>query len=192
MLVNHASHALDMFQWFMGPIDSVFGHWDNLTHPAVEVETMAVATVRFTSGALGTIEASLNPVQTERGHSRIGVYGQNVAWASVHEEPEGTYGLNPDWGIPGEEESARVLYAEERAHADYIYKIVAAGREVPNYRADCHQAQLADFLEAIRDNREPLVNGEEGRASVEISEAIYRSGRTGDAPPFPLARDHTH
>ena len=40
-----------------------------------------------------------------------------------------------------------------------------------------HRDQLADFLQAIDEGRAPLVDGREGRKSVEIIRAIYRVGR---------------
>lgn len=45
VLVNQAPHQLDLLQWFMGPIDHLFGVWANLNHPYIEVEDTAVAIV---------------------------------------------------------------------------------------------------------------------------------------------------
>ena len=42
-----------------------------------------------------------------------------------------------------------------------------------------HRDQLIDFVEAIDQGREPLVDGKEGRKSVEIIRAIYRAAETG-------------
>ena len=42
-----------------------------------------------------------------------------------------------------------------------------------------HRRQLADFVEAIRTGRAPLVDGREGRKAVAIIEGIYESARTG-------------
>ena len=42
-----------------------------------------------------------------------------------------------------------------------------------------HRRQLADFVEAIRANRSPMVDGREGRKSVELICAIYRANETG-------------
>ena len=53
VLVNQAPHQLDLLQWFMGPIDQLFGCWANLNHPYIEVEDTAAAVIRFKNGALG-------------------------------------------------------------------------------------------------------------------------------------------
>lgn len=63
---------------------------------------------------------------------------------------------------------------------DYEYRTEAK----PSY----HAIQIRDFLQAILERREPLVSGEEGRKSVELTTAIYRSARTGESVGFPVAR----
>ena len=49
-----------------------------------------------------------------------------------------------------------------------------------------HRDQLADFLHAIDAGRAPVVDGREGRKSVEIIRAIYQSARTEQAVILPL------
>ena len=184
--VNQGIHALDMFQWFMGPIECLFAWYGNETHPGVEVETTVTAAVKFRSGALGSISLGLLRLQTERGFSRVVVYGDSGAWASLHEEPEGAYGLNREWEIPGEQDAARATYEAERADDRRIYRIVEEGRKPPIYYPDCQRAHYEDFFNRIRNNAEPLVNGVEGLKTVEIIEAIYRSARNRQPIDFPL------
>jgi len=42
-----------------------------------------------------------------------------------------------------------------------------------------HRDQIRDFVEAVREGREPFVNLEEGRKPLAIIQAIYESARTG-------------
>lgn len=49
-----------------------------------------------------------------------------------------------------------------------------------------HRLQIGDFVGAVREGREPLVPGEEGRKTVELIEAIYRAGRTRSVVRLPL------
>jgi predicted dehydrogenase len=44
-----------------------------------------------------------------------------------------------------------------------------------------HIAQYRDFVDAIHQQRRPLIDGRKGRRSVELVEAIYRSARLGTA-----------
>ncbi len=52
-----------------------------------------------------------------------------------------------------------------------------------------HAAQFRDVLRAIRQKREPLIDGRQGRAAVELVLAIYQAAQTGRAVTLPLARD---
>ena len=52
-----------------------------------------------------------------------------------------------------------------------------------------HMLQLKDFLQSIETGDKPLVDGIEGRKSVEIILAIYQSAWTGKAVKLPLAKD---
>ena len=52
-----------------------------------------------------------------------------------------------------------------------------------------HLDQLKDFIDAIANNRKPLVDGEEGRKSVEIILAIYWSSNSGQRISLPLDGD---
>jgi len=49
-----------------------------------------------------------------------------------------------------------------------------------------HKLQTKDFVEAVREDREPLVNGLEGRKALEITRAIYKSAKAGRAVKFPV------
>ena len=52
-LINQSMHAIDLYQWFMGSVDTVYGMWDNYSHQYIEAEDTAVAALRFKSGAMG-------------------------------------------------------------------------------------------------------------------------------------------
>ncbi len=184
VMVNQAVHAIDMFQWYMGPVASLSGGWANLTHPYIEVEDTAIAQIKFKNGALGTIETSVSPNKTNYTFARVAVYGSNGGWATVTEMPEGRVGLNDVWEVPGEEEEGRERYKDEYGQELYMFENASGGRPVTSY----HQLQLEEFIDAVQHGRQPLVNGEEGRRSVEIIQAIYESGRTGKEITFPMAR----
>ena len=57
VLMNQSIHSIDLLQWLMGPVKSVFGYTDTLVH-RMETEDVAVAVLRFANGALGTIAAT--------------------------------------------------------------------------------------------------------------------------------------
>ncbi|CAA9246153.1 MAG: Myo-inositol 2-dehydrogenase [uncultured Chloroflexi bacterium] len=176
-LVNQAVHALDMFLWLMAPagqLETVYGKWANLTHPYIEAEDNAVAALRWSNGALGVLSMSIS-THPQLG-ARITATGDNGATVSVTEHPEGRFGLNDIWTVPGEEEAMRQLYEQEQAEAQDHFKPFPIA----------HYWQLQDFVRAVREGRDPLVTGEEGRRSIELIEAIRLSTDTGAEVKLPL------
>jgi UDP-N-acetyl-2-amino-2-deoxyglucuronate dehydrogenase len=183
VMVNQTVHQLDLLQWLMGPIDELFGYWDNLNHPTVEVEDTAVAVIRFKSGALGSLLVSNS--QKPGFYGKIHVHGSNGASVGAQTEGGSPFiagvttdvepPINDMWTIPGEEHLLSAWQEEDRRFT--------ATTDVMTYY---HRLQIADFLQAIIEDREPLVNGEEGRKAVEIFTAVYRSQRDGQPIKFPL------
>jgi predicted dehydrogenase len=162
-LMNQAVHAIDHFQWFMGPAVEVFGRYATLLHGRyIDVEDTAVATVVFQSGALGVIQAATT-VNPNLGF-RVTIHGATGATASLWEQPEGVEGVNDLWTIPGEEAFLSIWEESRKARPGF-----------PEF----HALQIQDFLQAILEDREPAVTGEEGRKSLEIILAIYQASRTG-------------
>ena len=176
-LVNQAVHALDMFLWLMAPagqLQTVYGKWANLTHPYIEAEDNAVAALRWANGALGVMSSSIS-TDPQLG-ARITVTGDNGATISVTEHPEGRFGVNDVWTIPGEEEEMKRTYDQDMAEARMHFKPFPI----------CHMWQLQDFLAAIRESRDPAVTGEEGRRSIELIEALRLSTDTSAEIKLPL------
>ncbi|MGZ8691044.1 MAG: Gfo/Idh/MocA family oxidoreductase, partial [Aeromicrobium sp.] len=84
--------------------------------------------------------------------------------------------INDLWTVPGEEERLAAWQDEDRAFAARI-----------DVMEHFHELQIADFLEAIREDRAPMVDGHQGRRVVEIITAVYRSQRDRRPVKFPLA-----
>ena len=173
VLVNQAVHQLDLLSWFMGPIASVDAALANVNHPGIEVEDTVVATLRFASGALGSIVASNS--QQPGIHANVHVHGRNGASVGVETDrgssfvagvSEPSLPRNDLWTIPGEEHLPDV-WARDDA-------VLAATVDLATHY---HALQLRDIVEAIRDGRRPAVDGHEGRRTVELMAAIYRAAR---------------
>ncbi len=183
VLVNQAPHQLDLLQWFMGPIAEVSAYWGNLNHPYIEVEDTAVAVLRFKNGGLGSIVVSNS--QKPGIYGKVHVHGSNGASVGVQTDGGAMFiagmssvlepPVNDLWSVPGEEDRLPIWQAEDRA---LFEKIDAA--------AYYHRLQDQDFLQAVLENRDPLVPGEEGRKTVELFSAIYRSQRDHAPVQFPL------
>ena len=186
--VNQASNAIDLLQWLVGSFSTLYAQWDNAAHPTVEVDTMVAATATLSKGGLATISFGLNPRQTDKGFFEIVVYGDNGAWASLREEPEGAYGLNTQWEIPGEEAQVAALTEKERMQDHRMYRIVDQGRRPPELNPECYRAQYMEFLAYLDGEPGYALTGDEGLKSVEIIEAIYRSAREKRPVAWPIER----
>ena len=81
VLVNQAPHQIDLLQWFLGPIDTLYGAWSNFNHPYIEVEDTAVAVIKFKSGALGSIVVSNS--QNPALYGKVHIFGSNGAAVGV-------------------------------------------------------------------------------------------------------------
>ena len=181
--MNQAPHQIDLLQWFMGDVDELYGTWANLNHPTIEVEDTSIAVIRFRSGALGNIVVSNS--QNPGIFGKVWVHGSNGATVGVQTDGGSMFiagmtsvaepPVNDVWTVPGEEE---MLARWQKEDADFF-----AGIDATKHY---HRLQIRDFLQALLEGREPLVPGEEGRKTVEIFTAIYRSQRDGRPVRFPL------
>lgn len=183
VLVNQTVHQLDVFQWLMGPVDELYGYWDNFNHTTIEVEDTAIAVVRFKSGAIGQILVSNS--QKPGFYGKIHVHGANGASVGAQTEGGSPFvagvtsvvepPFNDIWTVPGEEDLLPGWQEQDRRLAETV--------DTMSYY---HTMQIQDMLAAIKEDRPPMVTGEEGRKSVEIFTAIYRSQRDHLPVKFPL------
>lgn len=165
-LMNQGIHYVDLLQWMMGPVETICGHIDTLVKQRIEVEDTAVATLRFTNGALGVIEACTSAYRGTP--ARLEIRGEK---GTVVVE-DGNVVL---WQVEGEE--------------DFVPEQVKAGSGATNPMAITdigHQAQINDMAAAILEDRPPVIDGREARKAIEIISAIYRSSQTGSPVRLPL------
>lgn len=188
VLVNQAPHQLDMIQWFMGEIDECYGQWSNLNHPYIEVDDTANAILKFKSGAVANIIVSNS--QKPGIYGKVHVHGGNGASVGVQTDGGAMFvagmtsilepPVNDLWTVPGEEQ---MLQQWVREDSDFFNKL-------PNQMDYFHERNIEDFLQAVLENRKPLISGEEGRVTVEIFTAIYRSTRDKRPVKWPLKPEY--
>lgn len=184
VLVNQAPHHLDLLQWFMGPVEEITGYAKNLNHPTVEVEDTAVACLRFRNGGIGSIVVSL--CQHPGIYSKVHIHGSNGASVGVQTDTGATFiagmsemgdpAVNDIWTVPGEEEQLALWIAEDRRQ-------FSARRDPDHY----HKLQIRDFLQCAIIGKRPRVTADDGRAVVEIFQALYLSNRDGRPVQLPLS-----
>lgn len=187
VLVNQAPHQLDLLQWFMGPIDEVFGYWKNLNHPYIEVEDTSLALIKFKNGGLGNIVVtnSVNPAL----YGKVHIHGENGASIGVQTDGGAMFiagmtsiaepPVNDLWTVKSEEDLLDVWRLEDTEFFNSIDPMVYF-----------HERQIKDFLTAVINGTKPLIDGAEGRKTVELFTAIYRSARDGRPVKFPLKPEY--
>ena len=165
-LMNQAIHAIDLLQWFMGPVSSVHAFADTLGHERLDVEDTAVAALRFTDGSCGAIEASTAVYPGFK--KKIEISGTKGS-AIIEEEDLKFWQFDP--ARPGDEAIRR----------DYGQKTRTGGgaADPAAIGSHGHRRQFEEFAAALRENRPPIVDAVEARKSVAIILAIYKSVRTG-------------
>lgn len=183
VLVNQAPHQLDILLWYMGEIDEVYGQWKNLNHQYIEVEDTAVAIVKFKNGGIGNIIVSNS--EKPGIYGKVHVHGENGASVGVQTDGGAMFiagmsgilepPINDVWSVPGEEQMLDKWKEEDSEHFNNIDPMVYY-----------MERQIEDFLNALENNSEPLVTGEDGRRTVELFTAIYRSTRDNKPVKFPL------
>jgi predicted dehydrogenase len=165
-LMNQAIHNVDLLLWLMGPPTHVVGFTATLAHERIEVEDTAVACLRFANGALGVIEAAtaVHPGLPKT----IAIHGDRGS-VVIEQDDVLRWDLTPE---TLEDQDIKKRFARKMG-ANGGASDPAAISHVG------HARQLADFVAAIREDRRPVVDGVEGRKSVEVILNIYRSAATG-------------
>lgn len=165
VLLNQAVHSLDLLLWLAGSVSHVFAYTNRRVHQ-MEMEDVAVAALHFSSGALGTIGATTGayPGVTARVEilgSRGSAVIQDDRLVFLHSARDAGKEVGP-YGIAG------LAPPQEEDNGTTTQPLPSA-----------HTLQIADMIRAIREDREPLVTGQEARRPVALIDAIYRSAQTG-------------
>ena len=161
-LMNPGIHLVDLMLWFMGPVDTVFGYAKHILRK-IEVDDTAVAVVKFKNGAMGVIEGATSIYPANIPH-RFEIHGEKgtIMW-------EGEDIVR--WDVKDKSGCVKSKLSE-------IRKI----RSVPiisstDIGMEGHRKQIFDFIEAIKNDRVPMVTGEEARKSIELVISLYKSNK---------------
>ena len=166
---NQASHHIDLLQWCLGTPVSVYAK----TRTAlvdIECEDTGVAVIKFESGALGVIEATTatRPKDLEGSLSIMGEKGSVMI---------GGFAVNKieTWNFTDE----------------FDFDIAAHNENPPDVYGFGHIAYLNNVVESLLFGKTSLVDGLEGRKSLELISAIYESAETGKEVAIRFQPTHT-
>jgi predicted dehydrogenase len=164
-LINQAIHTVDLLRWVMGPVETAFAMSSALRYPHIEGEDTLVASLRFRNGALGVIEAATSAKPGFK--RRLEISGER-----------GTVVLDGDaigvWAVDGED--------GEEIGGEQITDGSANPAAISN---EGHRRQIEDMMRAVVEDRPPMIDGREGRKSLELVVALYESASRGEAVRLP-------
>lgn len=160
VLTNQASHHVDMLQWMMGDVESVFAKISTALAD-IETEDTAIVTLKFKSGALGVIEATTatRPANLEGSISILGENGTVVVGGVAVNEMK-------TWNFKDEQQGD-------------LEVLESFSVNPPNVYGFGHQAYYEHVVNCIDFESANLVDGLQGRKSIELISAIYESAETG-------------
>jgi predicted dehydrogenase len=175
-LMNQAIHSVDLLLWLMGPVAEVTAQAATLAHERIEVEDVVTATLRFENEAIGVVEAT------------TAAYPGMLKRIEIHGS-EGTAVLE-------EEDLKKWEFAKPTARDKALLERMAGKTQTGGGAADPaaighhgHTAMFKDVLKAISGGTRPLIDGPEGRRSVEVILAIYKAAETLRSVWLPLRND---
>ena len=158
-LMNQGIHGIDVLQYLVGPVVSVSGVCKTLTRD-IEVEDTANLIVEYASGAIGTIQGTTS---VEPGYPRVIEISGTRGTIVIKED------VIVRWDVDGKELSEDQI---PKGNAESF-------RNPAGFDIDNHKRQIQDLIDAIKENREPMVNVYEGKKPVDIILAAYESSKTG-------------
>ena len=172
VFANQASHHIDLLEWFLGEPESVFAK-SRTALVDIEAEDTGVAVITFRNGALGIVEATTatRPRDLEGSLSLLGEGGSvEIGGFAVNEMKTWRF-VEP---APGDDE----VLSRFRENPSDVYGFG-------------HVAFLKHVVEAVRGRAPALVDGLEGRKSLELITAIYESIATGREVPIRFRARHS-
>lgn len=157
VLMNQAIHNIDLLLWFMGDVEEVFS-MEATRIRDIEAEDVSTGVVRFKSGVLGVVETSTT------------VYPKN------YEESITIFGEKGTVKIGGQ----NALYFKDiEIEGRDSMELVAIQKEVENnpWGIPGHQWIIKDMIQAIQEESDPAVTGEDGRKALEFVNSFYESAK---------------
>ena len=172
VLMNQSIHNIDLLLWMMGQPSNVFAKVATRLRN-IEVEDLGLGMISFQSGAYGMIEAS-STVFPKNLEETLNIFGE-----------KGTVVL----GGTSINKIEVWRFADELDNeAEVIQEI---GENPPNIYGFGHRTLYQRFMNAIENEREFDIPGEEGRKGLELILGMYHSSLSNAPITLPL-NEQTH
>ena len=169
-LMNQAVHTVDLMQWLMGDVESIFSHMGIYDHE-IKTEDTTASLIKFKSGAVATFVSTTCAypgISTE-----IMLYGTG---GSVEADAD----CLTTWKMKDAED-------EDAEEADMLARY--GGGNMTATPEDAarrfgHDHVVCDMIDAVLDGRDPQVVPSDAIKAVKIVCGVYESARTGKTVLF--------
>jgi len=169
--LNHAVHQIDMINWIQNELPAeVTAVLSNVMHDNSEVEDLSFAILKYADGALAEVTSS---VVHHGGTQSVVLQCENAKIAapfSVAAEKSKPNGF----GEPNDE---------------LVNAITQKYNAIQDRSHESFDGEIDNVLSAIENGTEPLITGKDGRMTVELITAIYKSGCLKQTVTLPIAKD---
>lgn len=164
--LNHAVHHIDMLAWMMGLPEKVTSILANTAHDNAEVEDLSISILQY-PGALAQLTASV----VHHAEEQQLVFQCEKAKIAA---PFKTYAsVSKPNGFPIRDEALEQQIAE-------------FAEAQPQVKWEAHEGQLENVLSALENDTAVAIGAEDGRRTIELITAIYKSGSEGTTVSLPL------
>lgn len=164
--MNQASHYVDAMYWLLGNVDSVMAYTATMARN-IEAEDTGCAILHFRSGLIATLNVTMltYPKNFEGSITIIGEKGTvKVGGVAVNKIEK--------WEFEDYDDDDRIA--------------LDANYQPPNVYGFGHNPYYRNVVDVLLGKDVPATDGRDGRKSVEIIQAIYRSAKTGKRVSLPL------
>lgn len=168
--LNHAVHHIDAIQWMLGFPSEVVSMITNAAHDNAEVEDLSAAIFKYDTGALTQLTAS---VVHHGEDQKIVIQGEKARISAPWDKYASISAPN---GFPIDERDT-----DRENQLEDIYQ------SIPKLTYTLHIGQIDNFLTALETGTAPLIDGVQGKRSLELIAAIYKSAITRSIVSLPLA-----
>jgi predicted dehydrogenase len=150
-VMDHTVHLLDLYRWFLGSeATEVYAEVSNPFHADVDVDTAGLATVTFDNGVFTSIDCSWSRTEAiypRWGHLKMELIGENGA---THAD----------------------AFAQ---HLNFYSKTASRSANWLGWGSDANAAMMQEFVNSIREKREPAITWKDGCEAMKVALACYES-----------------
>lgn len=159
VLISQGIHTLDLMMSLAGPVAEVTGFTTTTPLHRMETEDLVCAAARFANGAFGTIDATT---------AAYPGFAERIELACE----KGTASLVGTELLVQFTSGERIVVEADKSAG-------GTGADPMAFPHDYHRAVMADFIDALRNDREPKVTGEEALKVHRLIDALIETGKAG-------------